>query len=882
MKNFMCGYNTTKDQLQILQSQKLNDLEHAIVTLVSDTKQMHEKQLFVFQNKQLTALHFVGKDSETKFFTALVGMPKRISTLNCFGIDKYTITSEVAIDIANILSHNKGLEQLYFSSKLRMTDLLKIVQVLAKFMYLKVLEIGNITDQITEYLTLIISDNARLQYFSINGDLCTTNVVKISKAVQNTSNLQELTITGNNTSTTNVIAANNSKTQKLNDLEDNMQTMCIKIAAKRLQNIPTLANLHTSINSNIKEDIAGAFSCNTHPQGFVANFRTKDAIAIIKTLQTSFILEKLCISNKISVSEVGGDIAAVIYNNSLLQDFDVSKSNLQSTAGIKIVKALQTICTLTKLYISNNTITEETADDIAAVICNNIQLQEFGVGKNNLQSTGAIKIAKALQNISTLTKLYINNNHITDLAADDIAAVLSRNTKLQELDISENSFQTTGAKTITKALQSGWKLYISNNDITAEAADDIAAVIYRSTQLQEVDVSRNSFQSTGAIKIAKALQNISTLTKLYLNNNHITYLAADDIATVLSCNTQLQELDISENNFQTTGAKTITKALRSGYILRKLYISNNNITAEAADDIAAVICCNTQLQEFNISNNKLQATGVIIIAKALRSITTLKKLCISNNIYFGKNSCIKHIQNTTEEAAYSFAEAVSCNIKLQEIDFSKNYFPTIGIVKIMQVLQNIVTIKKLYVININITEEAADDFAAALAFNTQLQELDISKNNLQTQGTIKIAKALQGIFTLKILRISNNNIADDAADDIAAAVSHSYQLKVFSISRNCVGAPGMIKIARALQQISTLQSLYINNNRITDEASDDIVAVCSHNTQLRQLFINSNLFTDTKIVELKDHCHELNSEIYIRCANQYNSKHFYKPYAYNL
>ena len=872
MKNFMCGYNTTKNQLQFLLSQKLNDLEHAIVALVNDTKQTHEKQLFVFQNKQLTALYFVGKDSETRFFNALVGIPKRISTLKCFGIEKYTITSEVASDIANILSHNKGLEQLYFSSKLRTTDLLKIMQVLAKLINLKVLEIGNITDQITEYLTLIISNNAWLQYFSItNGDLYTTNVIKISKAVQNTSNLQEITITDNNTGATNIIAANNSKTQKLNDLEDNMQTMCIKIAAKRSQNIPSLANLRTSINNNIKEDIAGTFFCNTQLQGFVANFRTKHAIAIIKALQTSLILEKLCISNKISVDEVEGDISTVIYNSSLMQEFDISKSNLQSTAGIQIVEALQTISTLTKLYINNNTITEETADDIAAVICNNTQLQEFGVGKNNLQSTDAIKIVKAFQNISTLTKLYINNNHITDLAADDIAAVIHRSTQLQEVDVSRNSFQSTGAIKIAKALQNIstlTKLYLNHNHITDLAADDIATVLSHNTKLQELDISENNFQTTGAKTITKALQSGYILRKLYISNNNITAEAADDIAAVIYRSTQLQEVDVSRNSFQSTGAIKIAQALQNISTLTKLYLNNNHITDLAADDIATVLSCNTQLQEFDISENKLQAIGVIIIAKALRSITTLKKLCISNNIYIDKNAYMEgdlsDIENTTEKAAYSFAEAVSRNVRLQEIDFSENYFPTTGIVKIMQVLQSIFTINKLYVINNNITEEAADDFAAALAFNTQLQELDISRNNLQTQGTIKIAKALQGIFTLKILRISNNNIADDATDDIAAALSHSYQLEVFNITKNCIGAPGMIKIARALQQISTLQRLYINRNCITDEAADDIVAVCSHNTQLWELFINSNLFSNIKIIELKDRCHKLNSNLYIR------------------
>lgn len=60
MKDFMCGFNTTEDQLQFLCSQKLSDLEHTIVTLVSDTKQVEEKELFVFQDQQLAAIHYTG------------------------------------------------------------------------------------------------------------------------------------------------------------------------------------------------------------------------------------------------------------------------------------------------------------------------------------------------------------------------------------------------------------------------------------------------------------------------------------------------------------------------------------------------------------------------------------------------------------------------------------------------------------------------------------------------------------------------------------------------------------------------------------------------------------------------------------------------------
>ena len=144
-------------------------------------------------------------------------------------------------------------------------------------------------------------------------------------------------------------------------------------------------------------------------------------------------------------------VAIALSCNNGLQQLDISKNNFQAFGIIIIVKALQNISTIQKLCISNNNITDEAADDIATAIYSNTQLQEFYVSKNNLRSAGAIKIAKTLQN---LTKLYINDNHITDEAADDIATALSCNAdQLQELDISNNWFRGKGIMVIAKALQ---------------------------------------------------------------------------------------------------------------------------------------------------------------------------------------------------------------------------------------------------------------------------------------------------------------------------------------------------------------------------------------------------------------------------------------------
>ena len=567
-------------------------------------------------------------------------------------------------------------------------------------------------------------------------------------------------------------------------------------------------------------------------------------------------------------------VFAVIQGTSSLKWFGVNKEFMTYVAAKKIQTILSNTKGLERLYlntkfqfadlltimktlsknldnlkvfeIANNSITDEAADYIANLISCNIQLQEFGVSKNRFQTAGIMIIVKALQNISTLKKLYINDNNILDEAADDIAAVLSCNTELQELDISNNCFRSAGIMMIVKALQNIStlkKLYINDNNILDEAADDIAAVLSCNTELQELDISNNCFRSEGIMTITKPLQNMVALTKLCIGDYNLSDFATDSIAVVVYHNTNLQELDIGLSQF---GVICITRALCKNRNLRVLKMKSNGRNIKVAlDSIAAAISCNAKLQVLDISG-KLDTN----ILKALQRISSLTKLCITNHHFTDFNDC-----NT--DTTNDLANAISCNTQLQELDISGNYLGTAGAIQLSKALHYIFTLKKLYIDNNNITDMAADDIATALSRNIQLQELSIKKNEFQTKGIITIAKALQNMSTIKKLYISNNNITDEAADGIAAALSCNDKLEVFDISENCFKAPGFTKIAKALQQISTLRQLYINDNNITDEASHDIIAICSHNTFLQALNFNNNAITFGKASELYSHCKKL-------------------------
>ena len=135
-------------------------------------------------------------------------------------------------------------------------------------------------------------------------------------------------------------------------------------------------------------------------------------------------------------------LCIIISCDNQLQELNISDSYLHSTSAIIISNVLQGISTLKKLDISKNKITDKAADDIAVAISSNFQLQELDISDNDLRATGAITISKALQGISsTLTKLYISSNKITDKAADDIAAAISCNTQLQDLILVTMNFK---------------------------------------------------------------------------------------------------------------------------------------------------------------------------------------------------------------------------------------------------------------------------------------------------------------------------------------------------------------------------------------------------------------------------------------------------------
>ena len=627
-----------------------------------------------------------------------------------------------------------------------------------------------------------------------------------------------------------------SHATKLNSLDLHNNNLLIANVCKLL-NIMNLIKLDISfntINGKTADNIAAVLSQNTKLEELnisSCDLQVTGAVTVFKGLKSIVHLTKFNISCNGINDEVMEEFAEILSQNVKLKELDLSYNFLKAKGAITILRGMKSILHLSKFNIGHNKITDDVADDLAKFLSQNVELTELDLSCNCLQATGAIRIFKGMKSIFHLSKFNISHNTITDKAADDLAKILSHNFGLTELDLSYNCLQATGASTICKGMKGLTnliKLNMSNNNFTGETAQDIAAVLSHNKSLEELDLSYNSLKATGTGRIFFSIKNFVSLTKLNVGSIGVTGFAADIIPAILNNNKKLKELDLSHNNIQAVGATKIFKNIMISN-LNKLNISHNNITDEAAEDIATFISRNTELEELDLCHNSLQAAGVVKICKA--NISKLIKLNISHN-------------NITTIISNDIATSSSHYNRLQVLDMSYCNLEFISIFKSMQTL-SVLKITNSYIIN-----EAAKDLANILLNNIKLKEINLSHNDLSTTDTITVFEGMKNMSDLIAIDISHNMITDEAADNIASVLISNTKLKELDVSHNNFSASGAIKIFEGMKNISNMIKLNISHNIITDEAADSIATVLSHNNNLLMLDISSNYLRSAGCVKI--------------------------------
>ena len=585
---------------------------------------------------------------------------------------------------------------------------------------------------------------------------------------------------------------------------------------------------------------------------------------VLKNTQNFTCLTRFNVSGFKSFWDIIEEMALFLHHNTRLKELDVSNLELDLNNFIVIIESLKSQSNLTKLNISNiGTVLDK---DIAIVLSNNINIEELNLSGLKINTSKPFQvIANSMRNFSCLKKLDISNNNIT---ADIIGDILSHNTELEHLNL-------------------------SNLSLCLEDFMDIARKVKNISSLRSLDVSGNSAHN----KVFDDSSNDSS--EVTDNTNAYIYLNTDCIAAVFSHNLKLEVLNLSDLDLSSEDFVSITTALFNFSNLRKLDISNNDIDDDGTDGLVTLLSHNINIEILDISGIKLtEVKNIIKVAKALQKLRNLTKLNIccddlNNNaadalaaisLY---NSNLKEIElevkkfmctleffehffksptcNVNNQTAYTIAAFLSNNTTLKNVHLKFDYYIEVAnAIRIFKSMKKISTLKIFEICFSECVDQAANSIAEVLANNKQLEEIDLSRNNLRAVSAIKIFNGMKNLSNLIKLDVSGNHIADKEAYEgieiIAPIVSqishlstkpvtytavqrltfvldHNPMLQELSIHSLSLYPEEVTVLLEGMKNLKNLTELDISSNKISNEAAEALASILSCNISLQTLKI---------------------------------------------
>uniref|UniRef100_A0A8C1LUI4 Uncharacterized protein n=1 Tax=Cyprinus carpio TaxID=7962 RepID=A0A8C1LUI4_CYPCA len=290
--------------------------------------------------------------------------------------------------------------------------------------------------------------------------------------------------------------------------------------------------------------------------------------------------------------------------------------------------------------------------------------------------------------------------------------------------------------------------------------------------------------------------------------------------------------------------------------LEKLKLNCISITDEGCAALASAF--NSNLRELDLSRNQIGDSGVTEISSLLRNSQTLQILSLKNN-------CI------TEGGCHVLAAALNSNpSNLTELDLSENKLGNPGMKIILTLFENVqCRLEKLKLNCISITDQGCG--ALASAFNSNLRELDLSRNQIGDSGVTEISSLLRNSQTLQILRLSDCSITEEGYKALSSALrSNPSHLIELDLTGNDPGPSGVKQLSDLLQdpncQLKTLRFL----GPAADEGCQYVTGIVGKNLLLlRELNLSEHKLGDTGVNQISallqdKHC-TLNTLILSNC-----------------
>ena len=384
-------------------------------------------------------------------------------------------------------------------------------------------------------------------------------------------------------------------------------------------------------------------------------------------------------------------------------------------------------------------------------------------------------------------------------------------------------------------------------------------------------------------------------------NENVSMTVPSLITALLEYKTiRLERINFSYNHLGDECAADLITALTAIHglcHLLDLYLSYNQIGRRgcaALGDLLKIDACN--IQRLTLHKNSLDDECIQILANGLMKNNTLKELDLSclrlvtpigwqtfSADYMSNPICsVEKIDlsgnNIGEEGADSLGTSMTVNnmLQLRSLNVSDcESITTDGWRELSYGLSSL-TIEEFHMCKTNIDDDGAIAIVSALTRSTALTTLDLKTNRSITSAswTKCFRLLLDAEFTLENLYVSDNNIDNEGTEVLVESLATYHSLKVLDMKNNrSITSLGWITFfQKLLDARSSAETMILDNNSIGDEGAKLLIRLLRVTRKIETLtlrgidilsvrgwaqFANALKSTRLKVLRLGEYAHTI-------------------------
>ena len=488
----------------------------------------------------------------------------------------------------------------------------------------------------------------------------------------------------------------------------------------------------------------------------------------------------------------------------------------------------------------------------------NIFLQVLDLSCNHLTSNSAVAIIDLVQSFKVV-ELNISDNPLQNLPLESLykcehlKSLITGNEKYSDDEATKSTIKSiidqSSLQFISIKDSDGSSLIFNKCDFRIISFSSSYSYMYCNFIMKNCKITK-----TTSIDLSEFLVSQKTLKYICICNNNFDESAILSICSTLTEKSCLQEVVISENSLSSFTVDKITTMFTglvdsvmvySQYELKAIHVLATQVTELLAEqpDLIRLKIVNCKQTYDDLLNVKNIPNGIEVLKFYTDEPDGIAYFAKAFNYTFLKNLRINKA-NISDDAVNDIVKTLSCNKSLTEFNISYSTLSTQGANKILETLVNISTLEIFSICNCGISDEVVTNIAFVLRNNcTTLTKVDISKNKLNSIGSIEIFKALKCCRNLVTFKINDNKISDEAAEDIVDILHNNLHLVEVDVTLDQFSPMIGRNIVAALKNNTSLRIFNIGNCRITEEVAKKVASIILNNPGLEELDLSGSHLT---------------------------------------